>query len=110
MLITCMLFFMACKQEKPADIPPPKMELILTDLHLAETYSSMVSDSLHRVNEKNIDSLAVYYNDILKHHNVSKEEFKSSLEWYRNNPSELDTVYGHMIQDMIIVDAKYPKK
>jgi hypothetical protein len=103
------LLFSACKQKETAEISAPQMEKILQDIHLAEVYSSMLSDTSHRVAEKNMDSLVVYYNDILKHHKVTTEQFKSSLEWYKNNPAELDTLYGRMISSLSEVDAKFPK-
>lgn len=100
-----LLLFTACKQKEVAEIPAPKMEKILQDIHIAEVYSSMVTDTNHRVAEKNKDSLAMYYNDILKHHNITADQFRDGIEWYKNHPAELDTVYGRMIKNMQPVEA-----
>jgi hypothetical protein len=93
----------ACKETDPvkvAPIPPAKMEKVLTDLHFAEIYSSMLSDSLHQVQAKNLDSLAQYYNEILKHHQLSVSQFEQGLTWYRENPEMLDSSYKHIISGL----------
>ena len=90
----------SCNDKKAADtahLPQDKMEAILVDLHLAEVYSSMVSDSLHESRSKDMDSLAVYYKDVFAHHNVTMEEFEESFEWYRTHPGTLDSSYKQMI-------------
>lgn len=94
------LLFTSCKDRASADdthLPQDKMEAVLTDLHLAEVYSSMVSDSLHEPRSKNMDSLALYYKYVFAHHNITVEEFEQSFEWYRTHPGTLDSSYKHMI-------------
>lgn len=108
--VFCALFMVvislsSCKDEesKPADlIPREKMKVVLTDIHLAEVYSTMVNDS-SGIRNKNLDSLAYYYKTILAHHDVTFENFKESFYWYRQHPQELDTVY----QDMMPIISTY---
>lgn len=69
----------------------------------------MVKDSLHRGGTKNFDSLTLYYQEILAHHNITQEEFLESLSWYKNHPDELDTIYNCMIPKVSDWLAK-PKK
>lgn len=109
--ITLLLFvFSACKEKETADIPVDQMQMILQDIHIAEVYSSMVADTAHRVAEKQMDSLKLYYNDILKHHNVTADQFRNSVAWYKDNPTELDTIYGRMINNLTAMDAAFPKQ
>src|SRR5690349_18629820 len=87
----------ACKKEEP-HLPPSRMEPILADLHVADAYSTMVRDSLHPNGEKNYDSLAVWTSQILARHKVSLQDFNQSMDWYRDHPVELDSVYARSIQ------------
>jgi hypothetical protein len=84
------------KVANTAHLPQDKMEAVLVDLHLAEVYSSMVSDSLHESRSKDMDSLAVYYKDVFAHHNITREQFEESFEWYRTHPGTLDSSYKQM--------------
>lgn len=76
-------------------MPEEKMQAILTDIHLAESYSTLVpSDSLSRnVFGKNRDSLAIYYKDILAHHQMSYQELVQAMNWYQQHPLLLDSIY-----------------
>ncbi len=96
------IVFVACNpsQNDKAPIPMARMEKILIDIHIAEIYSTMLDTGVLRRNEKNLDSLAVFYKDVLKHHNVSLEQFHEGMEWYKAHPAELDSCYKHMIEDI----------
>lgn len=100
----------SCKPKEEAHLPAEKIQRILTDLHLAEINSMLVYDSTHQARNKNLDSLALYYNDVLAHHNISKEEFSKSLQWYKENPEELDSVYARVITDLSIMSGEAEKK
>lgn len=94
----------------PADIiPADTMQKMLVDLYYAETYSAMVNDSLHQIRNKNNDSLAAYYKTIQAHYNISNEVFIKSIDWYKNNPEQLDTAYASMILHVSEVDTKLAK-
>ena len=73
------------------------MQKVLLDVNLAEAYSLTIKDSLHRRGSKNLDSLAVFYKDIFAHYHITKEQFTVSLDWYKNHPEELDTIYNNML-------------
>lgn len=100
------VIFAACNDEK--NTPPistEKLGQILADIQLAEVYSSMVDDSLHRVMPKNQDSLAVYYKEILAHHKVTQQEFDDAMQWYKSNPELLDSAYKYMINELTIKEG-----
>ena len=84
------------------------MEEVLLDIHLAEAYSTFVpKDTAVRVTEKNMDSLAVYYSRIFDSHNITREQFVSSMKWYKEHPQELDSVYTRMIPHISEMEGKY---
>jgi len=91
-------------------IPADNMQSILSDLHIAEVYSTMVNDSLHQVRDKNKDSLAVYYKSILEHHKVTPEQLTTSIKWYKMNPEKLDSMYANMITHFSKLESEYPVK
>lgn len=98
-------------RKKEDRLPPDKMRKILTDLHLAEVYSTMVGqDSMRGAVEKNLDSLAHYYREILAHHQTSFEEFRRSMDWYTRNPEQLDSVYARMLPAFSELEAIYQRK
>ena len=96
-LLLCLLAACNSEEVEKAPVDTKKMTSILTDLQLAEVYSSMVDDSLHRIMPKNQDSLAVYYTEVLAHHGLTEEEFNEAIDWYKSHPMLLDTVYKNMV-------------
>lgn len=84
-------------EKKETHISPDVMAELMVDIQMAETYSTMVKDSVHINGKKNPDSLAAFYKDILAHHNITMEQFSKSLEWYKAHPNEMDTLYNDMI-------------
>lgn len=86
----------ACDKSEP-HMPPQRMAPIIADLHLADAWSTMVRDSLYPTADKNYDSLAKWTAEIFARHGVTKDEFNRSMDWYRDHPVELDTMYAHII-------------
>jgi hypothetical protein len=102
------LLLLSCKTDKKEHMPPQKMKALLTDIHLAEAYSLMLKkNTLSQASGKDIDSLSVYYATIFKHHGVSIRSFDESLDWYKDHPEELDSVYQNMIPEITKLQAKY---
>lgn len=88
----------ACKQPVGSlHLSQKQLAPVLADLHLADAYSSMLRDTTHPEAGKNYDSLAVWTKAILEKHRVSQAEFNNSMEWYRDNPAELDSLYAKVI-------------
>jgi hypothetical protein len=107
-LIASILVVLLAACNDDGNTPPvstEKMGQILTDIQLAEVYSSMVDDSLHRVMPKNQDSLAVYYKEIFAHHQVTQEEFQKAMDWYKSNPEMLDSAYKVMINELTVKEG-----
>jgi hypothetical protein len=95
-ILLLLLIASGCKEKGGSHLPRKVMKEVLLDISLAEGYSIMVKDSLHPAGSKNYDSLAVFYKDIFAHHNITQQQFEESLDWYKENTSELDSVYAIM--------------
>ncbi len=92
--------FAACIRKETPPLPPQKMQAVLSDIHLAEVYSLVINTTANPPqNGKQLDSLAKFYATILKHYKLSEKEFEQGLDWYKNHPEELDSVYQRMIPE-----------
>jgi hypothetical protein len=97
----------ACKQgQEVPPVPQEKMGKILVDIHLAETYSQGLGDSVTNKFEKNTDSLTGFYTSILKHYDLSFKEFNEALEWYKERPIILDSLYSKVLVQLIELKAQ----
>ncbi len=96
-LIAAGFLLNACKHHLAAHLPQEQMAPILADLHLADAYSSILHDTTRPEGGKNYDSLASWTKAILAKHRTSPAEFNDSMEWYRDNPTELDSLYAKVI-------------
>ncbi len=85
--------FAACKH-KVGRLSPKEMKKVLVDIHLAESYCTIVRDSLHKDGGKNYDSLQVYYKRIFNHYKITPQQFTESMDWYKAHPTELDSLYA----------------
>jgi hypothetical protein len=105
--LLCSLVVAACKNKTVNDHLPPKvMQKVLLDISFAETYSTMVRDSLHKAGSKNYDSLSVYYKEVLGHHNITQDQLTQSFAWYKNHPDELDSVYAAILPMVTRMQSK----
>lgn len=108
--LLALLLLVACKQDKNDHLPADKMEKVLIDIQLAEVYSTMAGkDSVH-TELKNNDSLAVFYREVLDHHGLTLEQFEKSLDWYREHPDKLDTVFVRSINTLGKQEQQLQKK
>ncbi len=96
--LSACISIISCKPKEPNNhLSPVLMQKLLLDVNMAETYSTFQKDSLHKQGGKNMDSLAAHYKDILAHYKLSPEEFAENLEWYKDHPDDLDSIYDDMI-------------
>lgn len=82
--------------EKPP-VTESKMEAVLLDLHLAESYSQGLGENVKSRFEKNYDTLPDFYLSVLKHHHLSFQDFNEALQWYKERPIKLDSLYQNII-------------
>jgi len=98
-------FLSSCTEQEQSHLPPGKMTEVMTDIYLAEVYSSVVNDSAGISVNKNMDSLAMYYKTVLHHHGISLEEFSNSLRWYSDHPTQLDSVYINVLNELSTMEG-----
>lgn len=95
-----------CGEDK-APIGRKEMAELLVDVHLAESYSTLVKpDTLHMQGERNTDSLSRWYHNVFSHHHISAKDFVAAVDWYKAHPRELDSVYNRMIPLLGELEAK----
>lgn len=95
-LFFIVIIWSACRREAP-HLPPEQMAPILADLHLADAYSGIIRDTTKPAIGKNLDSLAVWTKTILAKYKLSQQEFNQSMDWYRDRPEDLDSLYAKVI-------------
>ncbi|WP_345078640.1 DUF4296 domain-containing protein [Nemorincola caseinilytica] len=84
-------------KSKDNHLPREKMRSILLDLSIAESYSAIVKDTTRKPGVKSPDSLAAYYKIIFDKHHMTKGTFDSSLAWYKQHPTEFDSLLTSII-------------
>ncbi|HLS70332.1 MAG TPA: hypothetical protein VK027_01585 [Chitinophagaceae bacterium] len=108
-IICILLFFTACRKTKDGELIPPitteEMGIILLELQFAEMKSiGNFSDSLlldnKKKQERNFDSLAYYYQEILERHDIDFKLFKEYMSWYKNNAKFLDSALHYAVNKM----------
>lgn len=87
-------------------VPAAKMQKILLDIQIAETYSMGLGDSVTNKFEKNYDSLGTFYQSVFKRYNVSFEQFKDAMAWYEKRPVMMDSLLTNVINELSEVKAK----
>jgi hypothetical protein len=91
------LVFISCsKGDSGFHVPPKVMQKMLLDMNISEAYSLIVKDGAQRLPGKNMDSLAAYYKDILEHYHITAGQFSENLDWYKNHPEVIDTIYTNI--------------
>lgn len=94
-LFITLLLLSSCNSDKPP-VAEDKMAAVLVDLHLAEARAMQIpadSNSIPTGLGRNLDSLAVFYQSVLHHHNLDTASFRKALDWYTVHPEVLDSVY-----------------
>lgn len=101
----------ACSHTGTAPLPPNKMQEVLLDIHIAESWSVLLSRDSTQPNtmQRHEDSLVAFYQQIFRHHQVTGKEFMESLDWYRQHPQELDSIYMRMIPEATLLESSVPQ-
>ena len=107
-LLIC-LSFLSCQREQPP-VSVEKMSRILTEIHIAESYSQFVPhDSLVKGIRQNQDSLKLYMSAILRENQLSETAFKQSVDWYKSRPDLFDSIYQQVLTNIAILQARENK-
>lgn len=107
--IGLLTFGNSCSQEtKP--LSTEKMSTILTEMHVAEAYSQFVGRDSLQSGMKNLDSIKYFDAAILKENNTTETELRQSIDWYKNHPDLLDSVYQQVLTNISIWQVKTGSK
>ncbi len=99
--------FVGCAPDKPKApsdlLTQSQMSGIIADMHIADaitTSKALLPDSANQE--------AISYREfILKKHNTNKQQFTASLEFYKQNPEQLDSVYAEVITKLSSTETQY---
>jgi hypothetical protein len=112
-IIACFLFlFQSClnKDKIPSNVlPPKKMQLILWDMLRADEYISnnVAKDSTLNTKDKSIE----LYEEVFRIHNITKNEFQKSLDYYQSRPDLLRVILDSISsQGRNIMEKQYSSK
>jgi hypothetical protein len=99
---TLFIFFAnACKEKEPT-LSIKTMSSVLKDMHIAEAYAQHMKKDSTNPTIKNADSLFVYNAEILEKHHLNEKEFYKNIDWYKNHPELLDSIYQNILTEIAI--------
>ena len=82
------------------------MSKILLKMHIAEGYASVLPKEVNSNQLKNMDSLIVFDNTILKEFNISKKTFDENINYYKTQPAKLDSIYLNILNEISLLQTK----
>ena len=82
------------------------MSEILLKMHIAEAYASVLPKEENSNQLKNMDSLIVFDNTILKEFNISKKTFDENINYYKTQPAKLDSIYLNILNEISLLQTK----
>ena len=83
-------------------IPMDKMTAIMVDIQLIE--AGIVVRKYNRTQRKN--QITDYYLALYHKHDISKETFDLSLQYYTDHPGQLEEIYESMMEKLSELEAK----
>lgn len=79
---------------------------MMLDMELAEGFvQNIPTDSLHKTLSLS-DSLALYNAGILKYYGYTTEEFSNTMDYYKDHPALLDSLYQDLLTEVTILQSK----
>ena len=96
----------SCKQK--AEVAPSailgkdKMIAVLVDIHLAEASNVSKGLTATQLNEL----ISGKYDDVMKKHDVTYDEFKSSFDYYLQHPDQFDDIYQEVVNRLSAMEGK----
>lgn len=92
LLTACCCLLGGCRQR--SHLSKRKMIAVLTDLHRVD--GMMQISGIH----KHDNEQAAYYDFVLEQHNVTRQEFDSSLVWYTHHPQRFNKLYPQVLKNL----------
>lgn len=102
--IAVLLIFSGCRsgRKDKATMPPPgiipadTMVQILVDIHLIEASLKVK----HAKKEENERFTEYYYDQLFEKHNINREQFDQSIEYYERDAEMIDKIYERVITEL----------
>lgn len=108
-LSICLIFLLTnCSPEKAKlkpSVPKEKMISVLVDIHLLEARA----EELKELNDTFITVKRAAYDSIFIHHDVNKDEFLKTFNWYEEHPQEMDLLYEMVVDSFSVLEANSEK-
>jgi hypothetical protein len=76
------------------------MVVVLLDVHVAEAAMKIVDSSAKRIEKQE------YYNTVFEKHNITKEQFDKSLDWYARHPKLLVEIYDDLKKEAVSLQER----
>lgn len=86
----------SCNPKEASVLPMAQMEHILYDINLAEAYSTVARHQHNIAGVKDLDTLSTFYKAVFEHHHITLQQYQQSLQWYKEHPSQFDSLYCHV--------------
>lgn len=100
LLILSLIFLISCSKQAnlPKDVLSKKEFIeILADIQKSQSLANIKSDTSFEIRNIRLEN---YYEEILKKHNVSKENYNKSVEYYSTNPEELNKIMDQVVKKL----------
>jgi len=68
----------------------------MVDIHIQEARA----DALHIPRDSLIPEMKITYLEILNKHNVKEADFKKTMDYYLQNPQQLDLMYQDVVDEL----------
>ena len=109
LILACLLFSCSNSDEKTPENILSKIEFktILKEIHLAEA-SFDINKKINLENAK-IELTNTYFN-IYKKNQTSQADFQTALNYYSENPKQLEKIYADILEQLIIERSKIDQK
>jgi hypothetical protein len=106
LLLITILFFSACKggskDQKGEVIDEEKFIDILVDVHIAD---AILTTDFQRPNP-DLYLPENFYFQVLNNHDISREDFDRSIEYYADDPAVLNKIYQKVSEKISILEGK----
>lgn len=89
-----MLLLVGCTTRPMGVLSHKEMVEVLVDVHIAEAVIKTVDTSAKRIEKQE------YYNTVFKKHNITKQQFDKSIDWYSKHHKKLVDVYDDVKLEM----------
>lgn len=104
-LFLLLLIIGGCNQQEEISndniIVADKFEEVLLDMSLIEGHVNAV-----RINQAMVkDSISYFYNEIFNKHNITQDEFESTLDFYASEPILLKEIYEKVLETLSAQEA-----